>query len=243
MGQMLHIGTSGWHYPHWENGVFYPPGLARTSQLSFYAQHFKTVELNASFYHLPRPKTFEGWRQKTPDDFVFAVKASRYISHVKRLRDCQEPWEKLSSAAKELGEKLGLILFQLPPSLEVSPRRLEAFLRLLPEEPRYSFEFRHASWLCDGVYDILRSQGVALCIPDSPGMPKSLEVTAPFVYVRMHGSASPYGSKYTDEELEQWAGRIKGFLKRGLEVYVYFNNDAYGYALQNAEKLEQLLAD
>ena len=237
MAERLHIGTSGWHYPHWENGVFYPQGLARTSQLGFYAQHFATVELNASFYHLPGLKTFEGWHEKTPPGFRFAVKASRIITHVKRLRDCTESWEKLITAAGGLKEKLGPILFQLPPSFEAAPRCLEGFLGILPAGFRYAIEFRHSSWFCPKVYEMLRRKGVALCIPDSPGLHKAMEVTAPFVYLRMHGSSRSRDSNYTDEELAEWAGKVRGFLEDELDVYVYFNNDAFGYALQNAKHL------
>ena len=236
----IHIGTSGFSYSHWEDGVFYPPGLARAKQLEYYSQHFQTVELNNPFYHLPPAKTFTGWHQRTPKDFIFALKASRYITHIKKLKEGKEPWQRFINNAKELKGKLGPILFQLPPGWQADIKRLENFLKILPSKYQYSFEFRHASWFAPAIYQLLKKHQVALCIAESPRWPCQEEITANFIYLRFHGAGSLYSSKYTDKELKNWAKKIKKWLKNR-DVYVYFNNDAYGYAIKNAQALKKLV--
>jgi uncharacterized protein YecE (DUF72 family) len=237
----IYIGTSGFSYPHWEKGVFYPEGLAKAKQLEYYSQHFQTVELNNPFYHLPSAKTFQGWYRRTPADFIFAVKASRYITHVKKLKEAKEPWQRFINNTKELKEKLGPILFQLPPNWQADPERLEKFLKILSKKYQYSFEFRHPSWFDQEIYHLLREYHIALCLADSTHWPYQEEITADFVYLRLHGSRSLYSSKYTDKELKSWAAKIKKWQKLGKDIFVYFNNDAYGYAVKNALTLNEYL--
>lgn len=236
----IYIGTSGFSYTHWEGGVFYPKGLVKAKQLEYYSQHFQTVELNNPFYHLPLAKTFEGWYQRTPRDFIFAVKVSRYISHIKKLKACAQPWRLFISRAKKLKEKLGPILFQLPPGWQIDVKRLEKFLKILPKKHQYSFEFRHQSWFGQETYQLLQKHNIALCLADSSQWPYQEEITANFIYLRLHGSHSLYSSKYTNQELKKWANKIKKWLKNR-DVYVYFNNDANGYAVKNAQTLKKML--
>jgi uncharacterized protein YecE (DUF72 family) len=245
----IFIGTSGWAYDHWVN-VFYPEDLKQKNWLDFYKKHFDTVELNTSFYYLPKPETFSGWRKQVPKDFIFSVKASRFITHVKKLRNCQEPWQKFISAAKNLKENLGPILFQLPTFLKANLKVLEDFLKILSirqaqGRPRkkylYAFEPRHESWFCNDIYKILKKFNVALCIADSPSWPEVEVITSNFVYLRFHGGKILYGSEYSLKELKAWSKKIKKWQKKKLDVFVYFNNDAYGFAVKNAKQLEKLV--
>jgi len=236
----LYIGTSGFSYSHWENNVFYPKGLAKAKQLEYYSQHFETVELNNPFYHLPPPKTFAGWYQRTPKDFLFTTKASRYITHIKKLKEVKEPWQRFINNAKELRQKLGPILFQLPPGWQANPKRLEKFLKILPSKYQYSFEFRHQSWFAPEIYQLLKKHQVALCLADSSRWPCQEEITADFIYLRFHGAGSLYSSKYTAQELKNWAKKIKKWQKQTKEIFVYFNNDYGGYAIKNAQTLKKL---
>ncbi|MBE9169191.1 DUF72 domain-containing protein [Pleurocapsales cyanobacterium LEGE 06147] len=181
---MLAIGTSGWVYKHWQD-IFYPPQLSRDCQLPFYAQHFSTVEVNFSFYRLPERSVFETWRKKTSPDFLFAVKGSRYLTHFKKLKDPAEPLERLMERAGGLQEKLGPILFQFPHTWSVNYERLQHFLEeLLQTYPnrRYTFEFRHTSWLVPRVYEQLERAGAALCLPVSPTVPLEIRLTVPWTY-------------------------------------------------------------
>ena len=236
----IYIGTSGWSYAHWK-GVFYPDKVSGTKMLPFYAEHFPTVELNASFYRLPKAATFDGWRERTPEGFVFAVKASKLITHNKRLVDVNEPWELFITNVSRLGNKLGPILFQLPPSLKADIGVLDELFKMLPEQYSYVIEPRNDSFFEDQIVEALRKHQVCLCIPDSPRFPQKLIVTAPFVYVRLHGSSRLYGSKYTDEELAAWAKKVDQWHRSDLDVYVYFNNDYMCYAVENAKTLMRLL--
>ncbi|HIE16991.1 MAG TPA: DUF72 domain-containing protein [Dehalococcoidia bacterium] len=235
-----YIGTSGWHYEHWR-GLFYPEGLAKANWLDFYAQHFSTVELNNSFYHLPSEKAFVNWRESSSQSFVFAVKVSRFITHIKRLKDAEEPLENFLGRAGFLQHKLGPLLYQLPPNMKRDDKRLEAFLSILPAQYCHVFEFRHESWLDDSVFQMLERYNVGLCVFDMPGFTCPVVATADFAYVRFHGSAGLYWSCYSDEELSQWAEKIVE-LGRGLKkVYIYFNNDAEAYAVRNAKTIARFL--
>jgi len=235
-----HVGTSGWHYDHWR-GLFYPGELARAKWLGFYARSFKTVELNNSFYHLPTERAFTRWRDSSPEGFVFSVKVSRFITHIKKLKAGVEPLENFLSRAGLLREKLGPLLYQLPPGMKRNDDTLEAFLAILPPQRRHVFEFRHESWLNEAVFAILRRHGAGLCVFDMPGLTCPVVATADFAYIRFHGSSGLYSSRYSDQEISDWVERIAG-LGRGLRaVYIYFNNDARAYAVDNAKMLEQML--
>jgi uncharacterized protein YecE (DUF72 family) len=242
----LYIGTSGWVYSHW-NGIFYPKNLTSKSKLEYFSQHFNTAEINYSFYHLPKPKIYENWYNQTPEDFIFAVKASRFITHVKRLKKIEFSWERFLENTLHLKEKLGPILFQFPENFKSTDenfKRLEQFLELIiSTNLRFAFEFRHKTWCDERVYKILKKYISAWVIADSPKYPMAEVITSNFVYVRMHGSKILSDSKYTDEELKTLAQKVRKWLKNGLDVYTYFNNDFRGYAIENAKRLLQLLPD
>lgn len=238
----LFIGTSGWVYSHWE-GIFYPEDLPSKDKLKYFSQHFKTTEINYSFYHLPQPSTYQNWYSQTPEDFLFAVKTSRFITHIKRLKKVKEAWKTFIENALNLKEKLGPILFQFPPSFRVNEteiKKLEDFLKLITKNKlRYVFEFRHKSWCDKKVYNLLKKYKVVWVIADSPSYPKAEVITADFVYLRMHGSKVLFTSNYTKKELQDLAQKIKKWRKIA-DVYVYFNNDAMGYAIENAKELLKL---
>jgi len=243
----LFIGTSGWVYSDWE-GIFYPEDLPSKDKLKYFSKHFKTAEINYSFYHLPRPSTYQNWYNQTPGDFIFAIKSSRFITHIKRLKDVKAAWKQFLENALALKEKLGPILFQFPPSFKAIPetiKRLENFIREIrgqireKSRLRYAFEFRHKTWCDEKIYKLLKKYNVAWVIADSPSYPKAEVVTADFVYVRLHGSKVLFASKYTKEELKDLAQKIKKWLKT-TDVYVYFNNDFHGYAIENAKELLKL---
>lgn len=249
MGKVF-IGTSGWQYFHWK-GKFYPQDLPQRQWLSFYAKYFDTVEVNATFYHQMRPQTFGNWREIVGPDFVFSIKGSRFITHIKRLKDCREPVERFFEASSQLTThprpttrnppSPHVILWQLPPGMKADLERLNKFLKILPKTFRQAFEFRDKSWLAPSIYSILKDGNCALVIQDSPFWPKAEVVTTDFVYLRFHGRESLYASCYSKDELDEWARKMKQWLKQGLDVYVYFNNDAEGYAIENAKTLKELL--
>ncbi len=236
-----YIGTSGWHYEDWR-GLFYPEELDRARWLKFYAGHFNSVELNNSFYRLPSEKAFSNWRESTPEDFIFAVKVSRFITHIKRLRDVAASLENFLVRANLLQHKLGPLLYQLPPNMKRNDEVLEAFLSILPRQYQHVFEFRHESWLVDGIFNLLRQHNAGLCVFDMPEFTSPLIATADFTYIRFHGSLGLYSSCYSDEELSEWAKKISN-LGQGLEaVYIYFNNDIEAYAVRNARTLRRFLS-
>jgi uncharacterized protein YecE (DUF72 family) len=241
-GQMAryYIGTSGWHYDDWR-GRFYPEKLPKAKWLEFYAQHFATLELNNPFYHLPSEKAFTNWYSSSPPDFIFAVKVSRFITHIKRLKDCDEAVNNFMSRAALLKEKLGPLLYQLPPGLHRDDDRLKSFLAILPRRLKHVIEFRHKSWFAEDIYDILRRYKVGFCIFDMPKLTSPIIATADFAYIRFHGSDSLYSSCYSDEALAAWAKKIKRLAKNLKVVYIYFNNDVAGYALENAKTIRDYL--
>jgi uncharacterized protein YecE (DUF72 family) len=236
-----HIGTSGWHYDHWR-GRFYPSGLSEEAFLEYYAGRFGTAEINSSFYRLPEKNTLLRWRNAVPQGFLFSVKASRYLTHMKKLNDPQEPLERLLDRVSVLEDKLGPILFQLPPRWGSNPGRLEGFLEILPEGQRYAFKFRDSSWFNEKNYELLRSHGSSFCVYDLNGMTSPKEITADFAYVRLHGPDGPYRGRYGAERLTGWAGTFSAWLKEGLDVYCYFDNDEVGYAAQDALELRHLMS-
>ncbi len=237
--QNIHIGTSGWNYPHWR-GIFYPKGLSTRKWLSFYADYFDTVEVNATFYGSPKEKTFRNWYKATPKGFIFAVKANRFITHVRRLRDVKEEVKRFYQIVAPLEEKLRVVLFQLPPSLKFDQALIEEFLSVIDLQYQTTIEVRNKSFNNPYFFNLLRQANVALCISDTAGRYPSLieEVTADFVYVRLHGSRTLYRSCYTEDELKIWKEKLLGF---GLPGYVYFDNDALGWAVPNALLLKNLL--
>lgn len=234
------IGTSGWIYKDWW-GRFYPEDLPQNKTLEFYSKNFDTVELNASFYHLPKKKTFKNWDSRTPKGFIFSVKGSKFITHNLKLSRPKEPIERFFNEAKGLGNKLEVVLWQLPPNLGKDLDRLNNFLKILPKRGKDAFEFRHESWLSEDVYEILKKFSVGWVIQSSRRWPTKEIVTANFIYLRFHGLGSLYSSNYSDEELSTWATKIKSWLKDGLDVYAYFNNDHNAYAVYNAKKLKELV--
>ncbi len=234
-----YIGTSGWHYDHWRE-KFYPKDLAKSKWLEFYSGHFSTVELNNSFYHLPSEKAFTNWKGSSPPEFVFSVKVSRFITHIKRLRNAAEPMANFMSRVRLLERKLGPLLYQLPQNMKRDDQRLEDFLKMLPKDTGHVFEFRHNSWFDDGVFKLLRHYNAGFCIYDMPGFSTPVIATSDFAYIRFHGSQWLYGGSYSDEELEGWTQKI---VELGVKVvYAYFNNDAEGFAIKNALTLKRLLA-
>lgn len=233
----IRIGTSGWSYRHWV-GPFYPEGTPAKGYLDHYIQHFATTELNNTFYSLPKPKTLAGWRDAVPEDFDFACKASRYITHMKKLKDPADSTKRFFETVDVLGDKLGPILFQLPPSWGVDLERLGSFLAALPGGRRYTFEFRDESWLTPAVYDLLSKHDAALCIYHLEGFLSPKEVTAGFVYVRLHGpEEEAYRGSYGDAALAGWARRLAEWSGAGRDVYCYFDNDEAGYAPNDALRL------
>ena len=238
MKRGVYIGTSGWVYPHWIDN-FYPADLPQNKWLSFYAQYFPTVEINATFYHQMRSKTFANWQKQVGKNFVFSVKVSRFITHILRLKNLGRDGVAYFESVNKLLNK-PLFLFQLPPSFKKNKERLEFFLSLLPKG-RFAFEFRHPSWFANEIYGILSKHNISLVIADSPSFPKVEEVTADFVYLRFHGSGSLYSSCYTENELENWSKKINKWVKEGKEVYAYFNNDVSGFAIKNAQTLRKIL--
>lgn len=209
--------------------------------LGFYAERFHTVEINNSFYQLPSIETFESWRDSTPDGFFFAVKASRYMTHMKKLKDPEEPVKRFFGNVRGLGKKTGPVLFQLPPHWKCNPDRLETFLEALPGNHRYTFEFRDESWWTDEVYELLSRHKTAFCIFDLAGQQSPKEVTAPFVYVRLHGPEGAYQGRYGPKRLGGWMGAFATWARQGREVYCYFDNDQAGYAAQDALRMVEML--
>ncbi|WP_297058615.1 DUF72 domain-containing protein [Thermosulfurimonas sp.] len=236
----IRVGTSGWRYRHWR-GVFYPQTLPTRKWLRYYTEYFDTVEVNATFYGTIKPRTLKAWLEETPEDFIFAVKASRYITHIRKLREVREPLLRFYASLEPLYPKLGVILFQLPPGLSYHPEIMEEFLALLPREFPVALEIRHASFHCTEFLSQLKRYGVALCLSDTAGRYPSLfpALTADFTYLRLHGSRTLYRSCYTEEELREWSRKIRSF--QVARVYVYFDNDALGWAPENALRLKELL--
>ncbi len=242
----LYIGTSGWAYGAWGE-IFYPKKVRSTyERLAFYSKSFNAVEVNYSFYHLPKPETCTKWAQTVPKGFLFAVKASRFITHIRRLEGVEEAWEKFIANIRSIGDHLGPILFQFPPSLQTDQDRLAKFLALVKRDRRTPlirpvFEFRHPSWFNKATYDVLRKARATLCIAHSSRYPCVEEVTADLVYYRFHGPKEFFASKYSKQQLQSWATRMRRHLDTGRTVHVYFNNDWHGYAVENAITLRELL--
>lgn len=235
----IRIGTSGWSYDHWI-GTFYPEGMRQRDLLAVYAGRFDSVEINRTFYKLPAAHTMAAWREQTPAGFLFAAKASRYLTHRKKLKDPEEPITRLLRHLEPLDGKLGPVLFQLPPRWRANPERLERLLEELPDGHRYAFEFRDPSWHDDRILELLSRRGAALCVFDLAGKRSPVEVTADFVYLRLHGPGGPYQGSYDGRTLSGWARRILAWSEAGKDVYCYFDNDEKAYAPGDALRLKKM---
>jgi uncharacterized protein YecE (DUF72 family) len=237
----FHIGTSGWSYDHWE-GVLYPPELAPEHRLAHYAERLASVEIDSSFYRLPSEETVVRWRDAVPPGFIFAVKASRFITHMKKLNDPAQTLPPLIERVDRLGDRLGPVLFQLPPRWHRNVDRLGEFLAALDDTRRWVFELRDRSWIDDAVLALLEAHNAAFCIYDLNEFLTPLAVTADFVYVRLHGPDGAYRGSYSDAALTHWAEHIACWLDRKLDVYCYFDNDQAGHAVRNALDLQRRVA-
>lgn len=235
------VGTSGWSYANWR-GVFYPKGLKQGDWIRFLAEHLPSVEVNATFYRLPQEKMLTGWAEKTPEDFLFAVKAWRAISHYRRLQDCDEQLKIFLARLWPLGPKCGPILIQLPPRFACDPARLGDFLALLPQDRRFAFEFRDPSWHDGAVYDLLAAHNAAFCPFELAGLRGPRVATADFVYVRLHGRKARYRGAYSKAALVDWAGWLGEQMAAGRDVYVYFDNtDEADHAVRDAMRMDEML--
>jgi uncharacterized protein YecE (DUF72 family) len=241
---VVRIGCSGWNYDHWRNGVFYPPRLASRDWLRFYSRYFDTVELNTTFYRLPRTASVARWVLESPPRFLFAVKVSRYVTHIKRLLDTEQHLPLLLDRIDPLirSPKLGPLLWQLPPTFRRDDERLAAALDAAPRSLRHAVEFRHESWFAADVMALLRERNVALVIGDRPQVHgfQTHELTADFTFVRFHSGSRGGRGNYADDELDEWAERIRAWSDAG-DVYAYFNNDWEGFAIHNALGLKERL--
>ena len=240
--QRIRLGCSGWQYKHWR-GDFYPAELPQKQWFAHYARHFDTVEINNSFYRLPLPDTFAKWREQAPRRFLYAVKAGRFLTHMKKLKDPEEPLFRFFENATQLGPHLGPVLYQLPPGWTLDLDRFEHFLRALPKGYRHTVEFRETSWYDERVYALLRRHRVALCLHDMQGSATGRLSVGPFIYVRFHHGTSKYGGRYPDERLDEWAEWLAERAAEGLDVFAYFNNDTGGHAPRDAVRLRDRLHD
>ena len=236
----IHVGCSGWVYRHWR-GIFYPEGLPQKRWFERYAEEFDTVEINASFYRVPKPETFEGWRDKAPADFHYAVKVNRFITHMKKLLDCEDEVERFIALARPLGGKLGPLLYQLPPSLHKNLARLDSFLSRLPRDLEHVVEFRHNSWYDDDVLALLERHGAGFVVHDLRGLISPRWASGRTAYVRFHGSGGRYSGRYSDNALLGWADWLLDQTGQGRSAWAYFNNDIHGHAIEDARTLKSMV--
>jgi uncharacterized protein YecE (DUF72 family) len=237
----MRIGCSGWIYAHWR-GRFYPEKLAVKNWFAFYAEHFDTVEINNSFYRLPKAETFDAWRAQAPPGFRYALKANRFLTQAKKLKDCEEPLQRMMTPFRHLGDKLGPILYQLPPRFRINLERLERFLELLPRDVVSVFEFRDESWYTDTVFALLERHRASFCAHDMPGSASPRLAVGPVAYVRFHGGEGKYRGRYPDERLLDWADWMRDQARSGRAVWAYFNNDAEAHAIHDALTLRAMLS-
>ena len=236
----VRIGCSGWVYKHWR-GIFYPEGLPQRLWFERYSQEFDTVEINNSFYRLPRGDTFEKWRKQAPPGFCYAVKANRFLTPAKKLKDCEEPFERMMSAVRHLGNRLGPVLYQLPPKMKINLERLESFLKILPKDVTSVFEFRNTSWYEPETYGLLDRYGASFCVHDMPGSKSERIAVGPIVYARFHGGEGKYWGRYSDEGLLGWTDWLIDQARSGRTCWCYFNNDIYGHAIEDARTLKAMV--
>jgi uncharacterized protein YecE (DUF72 family) len=232
----VRVGCSGWQYKHWK-GDFYPADLSTSRWFERYSQTFDTVEINNSFYRWPAAETFDKWRAQAPRGFVYAVKAARFLTHMKKLKDPEEPVARTFEHAEHLGPHLGPVLYQLPPRWPVNVERFHHFLETLPKGRLQTVEFREPSWYTDEIFDLLRKYRVALCLHDMQGSATGKVVIGPFVYVRFHFGTHKYGGRYEDYRLDDWAEWLAECAAQGKKVFAYFNNDTGGHAPRDAVRL------
>ena len=237
----IRIGCSGWNYRHWRER-FYPKGMPARAWFEHYALHFDTVEINNSFYRLPKADTFEKWRDQAPPGFCYAVKANRFLTQAKKLKDCEEPLKRFLAPTRELGRTLGPILYQLPPRFRINLDRLEDFLKLLPQGLTHVFEFRDKSWLTDETLALLDSHGAAFCVHDMPGSATERRAVGTIAYVRFHGGEGKYWGRYSDEGLLSWTDWIVEQARAGRPTWCYFNNDLEAHAIHDAQTLKAMVA-
>jgi uncharacterized protein YecE (DUF72 family) len=241
---MCRVGCSGWNYASW-HGRFYSADLPAASWLTYYSTRFDTVEINNTFYRLPQRATFAAWRAQVPPDFLFAVKASRFLTHMKRLLDPEEPITRLFTSVAGLGRQLGPVLYQLPATLKIDLPRLDRFLRALPRGSGatrlHVVEFRDPSWYVAETFALLTRRRVALCLHDKAGSPISGPIVGPFVYVRFHGTSGRYHGSYSRRQLDRWAHVLADQTRQGRRVFAYFNNDPEAVATTNARTLREML--
>jgi uncharacterized protein YecE (DUF72 family) len=241
--QNTYIGTSGWSYKHWA-GLFYPSGTKPAKYLEYYITRFNCVELNSCFYHLPRKTTIVGWLNRTPDDFKFCPKLSRFITHQKRLNEVESPLHRFFELFKEMKHRLGPVLIQLPPGLKFNRSLIKDFLHILTEnygEYKFAIEVRHKSWITDEFFNLLEQHHIAFVIADSgQRFPDQEVVTTDLVYLRFHGPDKLYASDYPENQLYVYAKKISEWLNSSKEIWVFFNNDFHGYAVKNAEMLRSM---
>jgi uncharacterized protein YecE (DUF72 family) len=236
----IHIGCSGWVYKHWR-GILYPEGLPQTRWFQRYAEEFDTVEINASFYRLPVAKTFDGWREKAPENFHYAVKVNRFITHMKKLVGVEQALNDFTALARRLEDKLGPLLYQLPPSLKIDLERLESFLKIIPRDLNNVFEFRNKSWYVPETSALLDRYGASFCVHDMPGSKTERIAVGPIGYVRFHGGEGKYWGRYSDDGLLSWTDWILDQSGRGRAVWCYFNNDIHGHAIHDAQTLKSMV--
>ncbi len=236
----IRIGCSGWNYRHWRER-FYPQGLPVSRWFSFYAEHFDTVEINNSFYMLPKAETFDKWRDQAPEGFRYAVKANRFLTQAKKLKECEEPLERMMPLFRRLEHTLGPILYQLPPRLKLNLERLESFLQLVPKDVVNVFEFREKSWYVPETLALLERYGASFCVHDMPGSTSERWAVGRHAYVRFHGGEGKYWGRYSDEGLLSWTDWLVEQARAGREVWCYFNNDIDAHAIHDAQTLRSML--
>ncbi len=236
----IRIGCSGWNYKHWRER-FYPKGLPVSRWFAFYAETFDTVEINNSFYMLPKGETFDKWREQAPPGFRYAVKANRFLTQAKKLKECEEPLERMMPLFRRLGETLGPILYQLPPRLKLNLERLESFLKIVPKDVTNVFEFREKSWYVPETLELLERYGASFCAHDMPGSASDRCAVGPIAYVRFHGGEGKYWGRYSDEGLLSWTDWMVGQARAGREVWAYFNNDIDAHAIHDAQTLRSMV--
>lgn len=240
--EKIYIGTSGWNYKDWQ-GRFYPDKLKQEKWLEYYSRKFNSVEINNTFYQLPAKNTFEAWEDNTPGSFIFAVKASRYITHMKKLNQCSPAVDKLIEYSANLKEKMGIFLFQMPSNQGKDHAKLKAFLKHLPSRYRYAFEFRHESWFDESIFDLLDSNDCGIVINSSPDFPFHDIATGNICYIRMHGDKKLYSSKYHKDELRRFAEIMLKYHEKGFYSFIYFNNDKNGHAIEDASIMQDIVED